>query len=320
MVLYKKGLTPHEILKPISKGPNAGLTRVGVLLQKIESGDPIQLVNSEEFTILEKLTSEQKDAILSKDRIQLLKIRLKSIDGKEFKLGDLAKTIDFGSIRNDMSGENIQAKVLDAAIKIHGSIDISIGPFVFKDVRGARHIKERINGSLPKADVAFHDGERDIGWFSMKWANNDSPRNVQQYSGVSWASGIHVSEDDETKEFVEDVKKRFPDGIPLGMSLCKEIKSESLKMHAMFGSDSLYDDFGPNKCHAVVYGVPVLKKNGSIFELTSSNRVVLFGEVPTDGYEPAFIACYRSDRSNAGLPHTRIMIYPRDGRKTDEVL
>lgn len=326
-MIFKKGLTPHELSKPIRKGQNAnsGLSRSEVLVQKIENGDKLQLINSEESVQIECLTSEQKETILSGNRSRILTLRLVTVLGRELKLSDLAKTEEFGSYKPEMTGENNQVKILDTHIKMcmdGDPVDIFLGPFDFKGVRGARQITERMSGKLPKADVALHDGEKDVAWFSMKTNRYDNPRDNQQYSGISAVSGIHVSEADETKEFISDVKNYLPNGVAPGMSVSKDIHSESLKIHAVFGSESLYEDFGVNKCHAVIHGVPSLvpTHTGRGHELRASGKIILFGQVPKDGYEPIFVACYRTDRNSAGIPHTRIMIYPRDGRKTNEVL
>ena len=322
-MLYNVRLTPHELLKPIRKGPNAnsGLSRCEVLVKKIENKEPLRLAGSETAVLIEDLTPEQKAAILSGDKKQLRDVRL-----GEYKLSDFAKTDEFGSYKPEMTGENNQVKILDTAIKmwtaVKGPIDIFLGPYVFPDIAGARQITERIEGKLPKADVALvDDNGYDVAWFSMKTNRYDNPRDNQQYSGISRVSGVHVSEADETVEFVRDIRHHFPLGVPCGMTVSKDIKSESLKVHAIFGSDSLYDDYGPNKCHAVIHGVPSLIPTVvGAHELTSNGKIILFGEVPTDGYEPVFIACYRTDRNTAGIHNTRIMIYPRDGRRSHEVL
>jgi len=319
-MLFKKALTPHELLKPIRKGPNAGsgLSRCEVLLQKIEAGEPLRLVGSEDSVAIERLTDEQRSSILSGDRSRLLGVRLHGQGGGEYRLSDFAKTEEFGSSRTELPGEHIQSVILDSAIKLRGRVDIRLGPFLFPGVVGARQVKERINGKLPKADVALFDDHGDVAWLSLKSVRSGSPNpnDTQQYSGITFQSGIHVAEHEETKDFVEYVKKVYPNGVPERQSITRDIHSEALKIHAMFGEDSLYTDFGPNKCHAVLHGTPALYGR----DLRASGRLFLFGEVPTDGYAPAFIACYRADRSTCGIPKTRIMIYPRDGRKINEVV
>lgn len=327
-MIYKIPLSAREILEPARRGPNQGQDRSTILDKKIRNGDDIILVGQEAPVKINPLDERQRLVLLAGTRSELRDLRFTTIDGAELRLTHLAKTEDFGGMGSRYTKENQQVSNLNSEIQkafrdTRKPLTVKLGPYVFENVVGAGVLnqkRDRDSGRLPKADVALVNTDgHDVAWFSLKSNryNVSNPTDTQQYSGISESSGIHISEADETKDFVRFVRDSFPDGVPEKTTLSRDIESESLKLHAVFGSDSLYEDYGPNKCHAVVHGVPFLTKRHDGYELDTYGEIFLFGQVPDGGYTPTLMAYYRSDRNTAGIPKTRITIYPRGGRKAE---
>ena len=167
---------------------------------------------------------------------------------------------------------------------------------------------EKTKGT-PKSDFHFLDKEgKPIVWLSHKDGNKAS--DFQQWGGISKIVP-HVHSHKETKSFIEDLKEKFPDGLPKAANIVKDIKDKVLKKQAVYGDNYRQGSsrFDENNVQLVLQGPVKLVSQGSNYVL-KANHVNSNGEDMKGDYDPTFTAQYRSDRG-APVPNTRASIWPK---------
>lgn len=159
-----------------------------------------------------------------------------------------------------------------------------------------------------KADVAIVDAAgNEVAWISLK----DGPRvkNIPHWGGVTHSP---IVSHPEVQKFVQDIKERFPEGLPRGATYAREIEDTNLKALSTFGKN-YGKEFGPSNVNVILQGTPGLKKTKNVFELTGDN-VWLNGDIPTGEYEPMLMVRFAPDRNNFGIPGARIQVTPANAR------
>lgn len=174
---------------------------------------------------------------------------------------------------------------------------------------------EKTSGT-PKSD--FHlldkDGKK-VVWISHK--DGSTPKDFQQWGGISQRVEPTIFNHPETQKFINDLKKRFPDGLPPATTLYRKIEDNKLKMLSVYGNKFGSSENEQN-VSVLLQGPPGLQKSGSVYTL-KANHVHYNGEsVDSDGFEPVLMAIYKGDRSDAGLKGTRLGISPIQSRKGTE--
>jgi len=171
----------------------------------------------------------------------------------------------------------------------------------------------------PKSD--FHAVDKDgkaVAWISHK--KGATSKDFQQWGGMSDREFAQVYKkypqvQKEIQQLVADIKQFNVDhhgdiAMPRGATLGRKIKNGILRGIAVYGVD-FGGERGPQNVDLVMQGDPMfdgmaLKGTGS--EHSNGDRVEYV-------FEPVFMAMYRGDRSNFGIPNARFMIYPAGGRK-----
>jgi len=159
-----------------------------------------------------------------------------------------------------------------------------------------------------KADAVIVDEHgKETAWLSLK--DGKSPRHFGQWGGLS-----HLARDPEVASFVADLKSRFPDGLTAKTpTLGRPIKSPRLKALTTFGKE-----FGqaPSKSNVdlILQGVPAIHEQGGK-PILSGDHTWANGDIPEGDYEPILSVRYTSDRSDFGIKHARVTVYPKNGRK-----
>jgi hypothetical protein len=228
------------------------------------------------------------------------------------KLTQLEKTADLGG---EASGRR-----LDKETAALGSLQQQISelkgnkPYIHIDVGGIV-VKAagvvNVDGT-PKSDFNLVDeNDKPVAFISHKDGSPASPKKFGQWAGVS-----AFAEHPEVKNFVRKFLKQYPNGMPSGATaLSYPINDFDLQMRAVYGKD-FGGDFGLNNVNCVIQGPPRLEKISKNKYKLSALLVLVNGEEMPDGYQPIFIARYFGNRNDLGIPNTRIVMYPKFGRKS----
>jgi hypothetical protein len=300
-------LSAAELLKPGRE------YRVDVIIRKLAEGSPFELVigSKQKF-----VNSREVVALLNKrTSIAFNTVRFTDFNGKIYKLTDLKKTSEFGG-KGEGSGtakEDMQLKLLKEQI-------------AFAKRQEARStIKVRVNNTTydvadavttpgtPKSDFHLVDlNGKEVVWISHK--DGSRPNDFQQWGGISQSKEPTIANHPETKKFVEDLKRKYPGGLPPATSLYRTIQDKRLKMLSVYGNQ-FGGMLGQQNVSILLQGPVKLVKQGQYYKLTSNHVHYNGDSVDAGGFEPVLMAIYKGDRSDAGVKGTRIVIMPIAGRK-----
>jgi len=186
--------------------------------------------------------------------------------------------------------------------------------FIYVDVNGTK-VKvddvKNIDGT-PKADFALSYKGEHVVFISHKAGS--TPKDAQQYGGMTCKSGKGICESDEVSEFVARVKERFPDGFKSRQFYYKKIDDEEVKLMAIYGGD-YGEAFGKDNVHVYLQGrIKLENKENNVYTLEANHRMYN-GYLPAvgDPYEPMFYVRFSGSRpsGNYGVKNSRFMIVPR---------
>jgi len=324
--LTEKALARSDLIaKPNAdeKQVKKRLDRFALFANKFAKRLPFKTTGDEEVKL--KVTSDAKNDISNGELPTIFDVAARRKVGTEewrvptthteavIKLTQLEKTADLG-------GEE-SGKRLDKETKALESLQQQI-----TDLKGAKpYIHIDIGGTVvkaagvvnveggPKSDFNLVDkNNKPVAFISHKDGSPASPKKFGQWAGVS-AFANHP----EVKSFGRKFLKQYPNGMPSGATaLSYPIKDFDLQMRAVYGKD-FGGDFGINNVNCVIQGPPRLEKmsRGNKYKL-SGLLLLTNGEELPEGYQPIFIARYFGGRNDLGIPNTRIVMYPKFGRKS----
>lgn len=302
-------LSASELIKPGRE------YRAQVIIRKIKTGEKFEMSDGKTKKLL---AGKSVLTILNKRTMttqELNSIRFFGEDGKEYKLSDIKKNEDFGGKgdRSSVAKEDAALAELNkqlAAIKLKekmGYVPIRIGTKTYKVT-----VAESTEG-FPKSDFHLLDANgTEVVWISHK--DGRTPKDFQQWGGISQRFEPLVHNHPETQKFIRDLKELWPNGLPRATTFYRKIKDSKLKMMAVYGNQ-FGSSLGQQNVTILLQGPIKLEKQGASYKMVS-NHVHLNGEsVDSGGFEPVLMAIYKGDRSDAGLPGTRIVISPIEGRR-----
>ena len=198
-------------------------------------------------------------------------------------------------------------------------LDFEIAGVTIRNVIGAMGAPDAKKD--PKADIVFvtcKDGCLEYtGFASLK--DGTDVKHFQQWGGLS-AFKNH----EEVKRFGEDLKQMYPQGITAaggGVNIGREIEDTSLKIEAIYGPSYKRGQYNSESVQFVIQGTPQrLQKSGNTYRLVTgsthiySDSVQDQNELMTGATRPVFMARSDTNRSDLGVPGTRIFIYSAGGR------
>ena len=192
-----------------------------------------------------------------------------------------------------------------------GPISVKVGSTIIKNIVDV----QKTNGT-PKSDFHLVDTTgKAVIWISHK--DGKTPKDFQQWGGISQRSEPTIFAHKETQKFIEDLKKVYVNGLPPATTLFRKIVDKRLKFLSVYGNQ-YGSALGEQNVSVLLQGPVGLKRVGSVYEFIA-NHVHFNGDsVDDDGFEPVFMAIYKGDRSDAGVKGTRIVISPIGGRKGQE--
>jgi hypothetical protein len=326
--LTEKALARSDLIaKPNAdeKQVKKRLDRFALFSNKFMKRLPFKTTGDEEVKL--KVTSDARSAISNGELPAMFDVAARRKVGTEewiapanheeavIKLTQLEKTADLGG---EASG-----KRLDKETKALESLQQQISelkgnkPYILIDV-GGDVVKAAgvVNvEKTPKSDFNLVDvNNNPVAFISHKDGSPASPKKFGQWGGVS-AFANHP----EVKNFARRFLKQYPNGMPSGAtSLSYPIKDPDLQMKAVYGKD-FGGPFGLNNVNCIIQGPPKLEKIGNNKYKLSGLLLLTNGEELPDGYQPIFIARYFGGRNDLGIPNTRILMYPKFGRKSIDI-
>ena len=242
---------------------------------------------------------------------------------KSVPISKLVKTVEFGGkgagagLRAESAAMALLSEALENAIKENkGPISIKTSKGVIHDIVGV----EKTPGT-PKSDFHLIDSSNTpVIWISHK--DGSSPKDVQQWGGISERVEPEINHHPETQKFIEDLKSAYPKGVGMEpdqpKSLYRKIKDSKIKFMSVYGQEFSSGHLGIQNITVLLQGDPGLKRSGSFYSLTASH--VHYNGESFDGtpYEAVFMAVHKGDRSDASIPGTRLTISAIGGRKAVE--
>lgn len=124
------------------------------------------------------------------------------------------------------------------------------------------------------------------------------------------------------KKYVKDLEDQYPNGAPSGKNIGREIDDRSLKIEAIYGPLYAKGRYNSDSVQLIVQGQPislsgndekVLRVEGSIHSDDEMDDLL------NGPARPVFMA-RKGDRSDFGVPGTRIFVYPKAGRTNWEMI
>jgi len=313
MLSFKSFLKEEKLMTPMT--PKEWLKydwRIEVFLKKYKDKQPFELRNGQKVVF--NYDKSMYDAMASRDQKRISNIILTGTNKNTYKASDIGKNKEFGgkgsgagTAKEDMELESL-IKQIDAAKAELGSPTV---PIKVKSTTYRVFTAVSTPGT-PKSDFHLVDIDgKEVVWISHK--DGRTAKDFQQWGGISQRSEPKIFAHPEVQIFVDDLKRKYPNGLPRATTLYRKIKDIKLKMLSVYGNE--YGTRLSRQNVSVMLQGPVrLKKNGIYYEL-DSNHVHYNGDPMTGEYEPVLTAIYKGDRSDAGVKGTRIVIMPIGGRK-----
>lgn len=287
--------------------------RIDLFLDKFKNKIPFEL-NNGSSVVLKYPNQDIIDFFENKQTLPKgYKIPLEN--GKTIQFKDLKKNAEFGGKESghgtviedrELADLNMQIDKLKSEVKKH-YIKVYIGN------KSYNIIKAETTPGTPKSDFHLVDENgNEVIWISHKAGS--LPKDVQQWGGISKRSEPEIFNHKETQKFIQDLKNKFPDGLPRATSVKRPIKDQKLQKMSVYGNQ-YGKKLGRQNVTMLIQGKVLLKKNKDGFVL-SGHRLHLNGEDLSHGYEPVFFARY-NNRNDAGVKMARIGIMSLEGRKGD---
>ena len=276
-----------------------------------------KIKNSEDFltTKGDTVKIEPSAELIASISNKLVPNILPLVGGGQIKLSELEKTPDLGG---EATGKRL-GKEQAAMSSLNKQIEYLKGDQPYISLKVGDEIVNAASvintPGTPKSDFEIIDENGDsVAWISHKDGSPAEPTKFGQWAGLSNFSS-HI----EVRRFVEMVRSRYPDGMPRGATaLAKTISDENLQKQGVYGKNFGDANYGINNVTTVLQGPVKVEEDGDVYKIVALAEFKNGQELP-ESYTPIFVARYISDRSDFGVPHTRMSVYPMFGRKTDFV-
>jgi hypothetical protein len=231
--------------------------------------------------------------------------------GVTYRLTQLVKTKEeFGGLGAGATTIAERAALTSLKKQIQDIKNTTLKPYVKikvgTEIYEVDYAEEEKNKKV-KSDFNLIDSSGKICvWISHK--DGTSFDSFRQWGGLSADSEPDIHKDPETQAFIKTLKELYKDGVPRGSGVKRSIKKNTLKGMSMYGNK-----YGGSKSNQnvsiVLQGDITLKKQSNNYELTAYHTQVN-GYMPTDDYEPVFVAYYTSSRNDLGFPATSFSTAP----------
>ena len=171
----------------------------------------------------------------------------------------------------------------------------------------------------PKSDMNFigRNGVR-LGFCSLK--DGATAGAIQQWGGASVSREPLIAAHPEVVAFVKTAKEMFPNEIPQGTTVAREISDQKLRMQGIYGS-GYGGSLGVNNVDVLLQGsVKINSINSTEYQITGSAMTHSNGSTLPPEYQPVLMAIYKGDRSDYGIKNARINLYSKSGRTKRQMI
>ena len=291
--------------------------RPEVFIKKIQDKSPFEIFGGKKVTLL--APASVITTLRSGSNSELNALRIADIEGNLYKLSDFVKNKEFGgkgegsgTIKEDRALASLREQINKAKTDTgKATIQIKIGNTTY-DVFDVVSTP-----GTPKSDFHLIDNDgKEVAWISHK--DGSRAKDFQQWGGVSQSKEPTIYSDRETQAFINDIKKKCPNGLPNATTVARKIKEKRLKMLSVYGNE-YGKRYSRQNVTLMLQGDIKLSKSGSYYIITATHTH-LNGEDMTNDYEPVFMAIYKGDRSDFGIRGTRVVIAPLGCRKITEFI
>jgi len=294
--------------------------RIPLFLYKIQHEEPFKVITKDgsiKDIVFDPAELLKVDAWLRNLTSSSIKIKVKDSD-ETFSNTKIIKTAEFGGEESErrLSQERTAMSSLQSQLEIAKQDKPYIKLWVGHQLVNAATVKNTTG--TPKSDFEILDeNNKTVAWISHKAGTPATPKKFGQWSGIS-----KFLDFPEVKDFIDTLRKKFPNGVVKGATaVYRTVDNSLLKMKAVYGidySDNNYEN-GIDNVTTILQGPLQILPDGSEWNLVGLKEWA--NGTPVDGdYEPVLIARYTGDRNDGGLPHTRITLYPKFGRKIEELI
>ena len=300
------GLSPKELEKR---------NNFDIFLTRIKTGKEFTIADGKGKKVkLDKSITQQLKTVSDFEKFrQGSSIVLPTTTRSPIRLTEIYKDSEFsGRTQKTTAAEDAEVKSLNQQLqKIMEDtgtdfVEVKVGRKTYKVV------SVMSTPGTPKSDFSFVDvSGRPVGHISHKDGSN--PRGFQQWSGTSQRVEPGIFAHRETQDFINTLKRMYPNGLPPASTIGRKIKDEKLKKMAVYGSQ-FGGQPGINNVDVTLQGKVSLVKQGTVYKLVGASHENANGSTISGGYEPIFLAVYKGDRSDHGIKGARITINPREGR------
>jgi hypothetical protein len=301
-------------MKELSKRNN-----FNIFVKRIAIGQGFYFVGIDELIILDPsilLNIEDLNGLnYYKEKKSIL---LPTKNGNRVKLTDLYKDSEFSNrsqnttIKQDLEVYSLNNKLQEIKKRtnkqyVNVRLNNIIHPVVSVVDSSFKH----------KSDFNFIDvNGNDIFYISHK--DGRTPKDFQQWSGTSKKFQKSIFEHSETQSFISTIKTMGFE-LPRATTIARRINSDFLKQMAIYGIN-FGSTTGLDNVDAVLQGTLSFKNIGDCYMLVASNSVINNPQVPSESYEPIFLAVHKKDRSDHGIKNARITISPLGGRSIKQFI
>jgi len=301
-------------MKELSKRNN-----FNIFVKRIAIGQGFYLVGVDELIILDPsilLKIEDLHGLNYYKEKQSIILPVKN--GSKVKLTNLYKDSEFSNrsqnttIKQDLEVYSLNNKLQEIKKRTNKKyVNVRLNNIIYPVV-------SVVDSSFKhKSDFNFIDvNGNNIFYISHK--DGRTPRDFQQWSGTSKKFQKSIFEHPETQNFISTIKLMGSE-LPRATTIARRINSDFLKQMAIYGIN-FGNTTGLDNVDAVLQGTLSFKNIGDCYMLTASNSVINNPQVPSESYEPIFLAVHKKDRSDHGIKNARITISPIGGRSIKQFI
>lgn len=291
--------------------------RPEVFIKKLDDKSPFELNSGRKVMLItpENYVHTLQDG----SSAALTELRFSDVDGNLYKLTDFRKTSEFGGkdpgasvAKEDMALKQLRAAMEDA-----------------KEKEGSATVRFKIGSKMydawdvvttpgtPKSDFHLVDiNNKEIVWISHK--DGTTPKHFQQWGGTSPRIEPEIANHPETRAFIAEIRKIFPNGIPeKAPSYMRPIRDPRLKQMAIYGK-KFGGPLGQQNTTLMLQGSIKLVRKIGYYVITAAHSHVN-GERMTGDYEAVFMTRLSRDRGDHGIKGLRLFIAPKGSRKAIEL-
>lgn len=306
-----KKLTAGELLKPGREG------RGDTIIRKITDGDPFLLMTGK--TVKMKNDPDQikaiRKALDDRDNTFLNNIELTGVDGKTYKLNQIAKSPEFGG-KGAGSGTRAEDEALSAFKKeLQAVFDKETVPYIYIKIgkRTEKVASIESTPGTPKSDFHMMDETgKEVFWLSHKKGNKAN--DFQQYGGMP---ELKNEKSQDMQRFVDDVKKELEllgaSKFPMKTAFARKVNDRNIQLKSLYGKGFKTGGADSRQNIDVLFQGPMkLKKVGNkagipVYTILS-NHTELHGTAPKGDYETWYYVRPEQAKNQFGIQGARFFI------------